>query len=98
MKVPEIIAVKEQLENLKQQGLLQSWELPYENLLTRKSAAIFFVTPSSEASAQQVWDALGQDEHFVFVPNEDKKLSQLQYKVMFSKEEKEKLSKKEAVA
>jgi hypothetical protein len=40
--VPEIRNVKQQLENLKTKGLLKEWEIPYENILTRLTAAVFF--------------------------------------------------------
>jgi hypothetical protein len=43
MHVPEIIEVKDLLQSLKSNNDLKDWELPYENLLTRRSAAIFFV-------------------------------------------------------
>jgi hypothetical protein len=90
MKVPDIIAVKDQLEAMKNKGLLTAWELPYENLLTRKSAAIFFFTPSDSASLSQVLSELEQHEDFSCRTNEERKLSSLEYRVTFSKEEKEK--------
>ncbi|HYE54114.1 MAG TPA: hypothetical protein VD996_04695 [Chitinophagaceae bacterium] len=98
MRVPEIIAVKDQLEAMKEKGLLKAWELPYENLLTRRSAAIFFFTPTDEASLQQVASELEQHEDFSHRLNEEKKLSTLEYRVTFSKEEKEKNSKKNEAA
>lgn len=90
MHVPEIIEVKEQLAALKAQGLVSEWELPYENILTRRSAALFFVTPGSEGQAEAVWKALEPYEHFSYRTNDERKLSQLTYCVTFSKEEKEK--------
>lgn len=99
MRVPEIIAVKDQLEAMKEKGLLTAWELPYENLLTRKNAAIFFFTPAGEDALRQVVAELEQQEDFSYRPNEEKKLSDLAYRLTFSKEEKEKNSRMgEAVA
>ncbi len=46
--VPEINLVKEHLDKLKSAGFINEWELPYENLLTRLTAAIFFLTPADE--------------------------------------------------
>ena len=90
MHVPEIIEVKEHLDNLKKENLIEAWELPYENLLTRRSAAIFFVAFSQDDNQQKVWDELARYEDFSFRKNDEKKLSQLDYRITYSAEEKEK--------
>ena len=84
--VPEIIEVKEHLERMKQEGLITEWELPYENLLTRRSAAIFFLTPASEENLPEIWRQLEQYEDFKYKENSEKKLSQLAYSVLFNKD------------
>jgi hypothetical protein len=90
MYVKEINEIKKQLEQLRANGLIENWELPYENLLTRLSAAIFFLTPITEDIEVKIWQELGKHEDFSFRLNQDKKLSGLMYRVTFSKEEKEK--------
>ncbi len=90
MHVPEIIEVKEHLESLKKKGVIQQWELPYENLLTRRSAAIFFLTIPETSPAAGVWSELEKYDNFSQRLNSEKKISQLPYRVTFSKEEKEK--------
>jgi hypothetical protein len=90
MHVPEIIEVKNLLTDLQNKKVIASWELPYENLLTRRSAAIFFFTPANAASTDVVSGALSKFDNFSFRPNSEKKLSKLDYRVTFSKEEKEK--------
>lgn len=90
MRVPEISQVKSYFEELQGQGLVKEWALPYENLLTRLNAAIFFFTPADEASVPAIEAKFGQYEHFSFRPNQEKRLSMLQYRVTFSAEEKEK--------
>jgi flagellar motility protein MotE (MotC chaperone) len=90
MHIPDIIEVKELLNELKHKHLIDSWELPYENLLTRRSAAIFFVTPAGEETEDPIWNALAKYENFSFRPNVEKKLSDLRYRITFSQEEKEK--------
>jgi hypothetical protein len=97
MHVPEIIEVKEKLESLKVSGLLNDWELPYENLLTRRSAAIFFFTPNTESSLSDITNALASFENSSLRPNEEKKLSKLAYRLTFSKEEKAKNAEKELI-
>lgn len=92
MHVPEIIEVKEHLEKLKTESLIVEWQLPYENLLTRRSAAIFFVEGVEGRSLDEVWDQLGKYEHFHARLNEEKKLSELSHRITFSAEEKEKAS------
>lgn len=90
MNVPEITEIKEKLEKLKSEKLIRNWELPYENILTRRSAAIFFVTPKSKDKAKVVWKELDAYENFSVRLNEEKKLSDLKYVITFSEEEKEK--------
>lgn len=88
MHVPEITKVKNHLESLKDQGLIASWELPYENILTRISAAIFFVTPAGAQVADEIWDSMSVFENFACRENTEKTLSKLQYRVTFNEEEK----------
>jgi len=92
MYVKKIHEVKEHLEQLKASGLIEQWELPYENLLTRLTAAIFFLTPSKDhlEDHSAMWRELEKYEDFSYRPNREKKLSSLVYRVTFSKEEKEK--------
>ncbi|OQP61112.1 hypothetical protein A3860_05180 [Niastella vici] len=90
MHVPDIIEVKEHLENLMKKGLIEKWELPYENILTRRTAAIFFITPVAEDKEESIWQELAKYENFSFRANKEKMLSELQYRLTFS-EEKQKL-------
>ncbi len=88
MNVPEITEVKEKLEALKSEGLIEKWELPYENILTRRSAALFYVTPENKEKAEDIWNQLTGYENFSAKLNEEKKLSDLEYVITFSEEEK----------
>lgn len=88
MYVPEIIEMKKKLDHLKGEGLITDWELPYENLLTRLSAGIFFLTPAANIPADRVWEAFSDDKDFSFRTNVEQKLSKLSYRVTFSPEEK----------
>ncbi len=83
MNVPEIINVKNRLAELQAKGLVKEWELPYENLLTRLSAAIFFVTPTGEDQMTSIADALTEYPKFSYRENTEKKLSQLMYRITF---------------
>lgn len=85
--VPEIIEIKKHLERMQQDGLITDWELPYENLLTRRSAAIFFLSPVSEEKMLEVWRQLGQYDNFKQRENSEKKLSELTYRVEFNEAE-----------
>jgi len=83
--VPAIRAVKEQFDSLKERGLIKEWEIPYENTLTRLSAAVFFFTPTDESGLNEIWEVLGENEALQYRLNEEKKLSQLIWKVEFNK-------------
>jgi hypothetical protein len=83
MYVQEITNVKNELEQLRTDGLIKSWELPYENLLTRLSAAIFFIEPADDKPLEKVWETLAAHPHFSYRLNEERKLSTLAYRVTF---------------
>lgn len=98
MRVPAITEVKNHLEGMQKKGLINAWELPYENLLTRLSAAIFFVDVANSGQSElTVWKELEKYDHFSYRLNTEKKLSQMRYRITFSLEEKEKNSKGEMV-
>lgn len=91
MNVPEIDEVKNNLGELKKKGLIKDWELPYENLLTRRSAAIFFVNPVNEDSEPKIWEGLNQFDHFFYRENIEKDLSKMSFRVTFNPDEKSEL-------
>lgn len=94
MYVPEINEVKDLLESLKTNGLITSWELPYENILTRRSAAIFFLTlaAATDSNISEVCSPLKKFQYFSYRLNNEMKLSKLQYRITFNKEEYDKNS------
>lgn len=81
--VPEINNVKLQLDKLKQQGLIAEWELPYENILTRLNAAIFFLTPEDESLTHAIWSALSTYGDLKYEPNSQQLLSKMKWRVQF---------------
>jgi len=83
--VPEIKAVKKHLDELKEKGLVSSWELPYENILTRLTAAIFFLTPVDDSHLEEIWTELEVHKMLTYRLNEERKLSQLVWRVEFNK-------------
>ena len=83
--VPEIMAVKSHLDDLHEKGLVKEWELPYENLLTRVTAAIFFLTPTDDSKLPEIWKELEEHKMLHYRLNEEKKLSQLTWRVEFNK-------------
>ncbi len=92
MQVKPIIEMKEHLDQLKGKGLIEEWELPYENLLTRLTAAIFFLSPGAQhkEDPSAIWSELEKYDHFSYRANREKKLSALPYRITFNEEEKEK--------
>jgi hypothetical protein len=83
--VSEIKAVKKHLDELKEKNLVKEWELPYENILTRLTAAIFFLTPSQGSRLDEIWKELEVHDMLQYRLNEEKKLSQLEWRVEFNK-------------
>ena len=92
MYVPEITIVKEHLDGLKASGIISEWELPYENLLTRRSASIFFISLTDKADITKVWNEFEKYENFSYRYNNEKKISGLDYRVTFNEEEKAKMA------
>jgi hypothetical protein len=86
MHVPEIISVKEHLDEMKENDLVKEWELPYENILTRLTAAIFFLTPTDDSKLEEIWKELDKHPRLTYRLNEEKKLSQLVWRVEFNKD------------
>jgi hypothetical protein len=82
--VVSINEVKEQLGALQDAGLIQKWELPYENLLTRISAAVFFIAPAADARVEKIWEALEAFPDFAYRPNAEKLLSDLPWRIEFN--------------
>jgi hypothetical protein len=85
MHVPEIIEVKKHLDELKDKGLVKEWELPYENILTRLTAAIYFLAPTDESKLDEIWKELDKHPMLQYRLNEERKLSQLEWRVEFNK-------------
>jgi len=85
MFVPEIYEVKKHLDELKDNGLITEWQLPYENILTRLTAAIFFLTPSDESKLDEIWKELDKHPMLQYRLNEERKLSDLEWRVEFNK-------------
>ena len=83
-QILEIIEIKEKLEFMKKEHLIDEWELPYESLLTRRSAAIFFLTPCEEERLPEIWAQLSQYDNFKQRENTEKLLSQMDYRVEFT--------------
>lgn len=83
--VPEIKAVKRHLDDLKDQGIVKEWELPYENLLTRLTAAIFFLTPTEDSHLERIWQELAEYKMLHYRLNEERKLSNLEWRIEFNK-------------
>ncbi|WP_298771287.1 hypothetical protein [uncultured Shewanella sp.] len=91
MYVPDIDAVKEKMAQLASAGVLAQWELPYENLLTRLSAAIFFAEVSDESQLEALSADFSDYEYFLVQVNSKKEdahtLSRMRYRITFSQEE-----------
>ena len=82
--ISEIIEVKDHLTKLQEEKLLKTWELPYENLLTRRRAAFFFLTPKTPTSLKEIRKELEQFKGFSCRENTEKKLSDMEYRITFN--------------
>ena len=80
----EINEVKSKLQKFKESGTVKQWELPYENLLTRLTAAIFFLSVEDESKQDTLWEDLRSIPGFKYRKNEEKTLSELQWRVEFN--------------
>ena len=83
-KVPEIHEVNKLFESLKNEGFIDVWHLPFENVMTRLAACIFFFTPTDESKLEAVWKKFGEILNFYYRRNEEKKMSSLDWRVEFN--------------
>lgn len=82
--IPEIKKIKYHLDDLKGRNLIAEWELPYENILTRHTAAIFFLTPTDESKLEEIWTELEVHEMLKYRVNSEKILSALEWRFEFN--------------
>lgn len=82
--VPEINDVKRCLAELQERGFVREWELPYEELLTRLSAALFFLSPSANSSLEPIWTALQRYPGFTRRKNVERTMSGLEWRIEFT--------------
>lgn len=84
-KVAEIDSVKSKLTELQKQGLVKTWEIPYEHLVTRLTSAMFFIEPTNESSLKEIWGVLAEFPMFTYQQNTENSLSLLPWVVEFNK-------------
>jgi len=77
--------IKGSLEQLRNRGLITDWEVPYESILTRIPAAIFFMTAARQEDLSLIWEELERYVGFSYRPNTEKNLSALDWRVEFKK-------------
>ena len=58
----------------------------HEDILTRLTAAIFFLSPTEESKLEKIWNELTTNEILQYKLNQDKTLSQLDWKVEFTRD------------
>jgi 6-pyruvoyl-tetrahydropterin synthase len=82
--VPEINNVKNHLSELQDRGLIEKWELPYEHILTRLTAAIFFLEPTNDENLDLIWKELSVHKMLKYTENKEHKMSNLSLRVEFN--------------
>lgn len=84
--ITSIVEVKNKLTSLQQQGLIKEWELPYENLLTRIAAAVFFITLSQDTDPETIWQELDMFPGLNYRENVEKTISRLTWRLEFNRD------------
>jgi hypothetical protein len=82
--ISEINEVKAHLNEKKRQGLIEDWELPYEHLLTRLDAAVFFITPSRDSDIEKLWSVMKERGLVSHKANDKKGMSLLEWRIEFN--------------
>lgn len=80
--IPDIQNFKQLLEHCKEEGLITGWELPYEQLLTRLEAAIFFFEAGSDELPDELYTRFAAYPDLVIRRNEGT-LSLMGYQLTF---------------
>ena len=79
--IPGIVSVKEKLVELESLGYIKQWELPYERLLTKLDAAIFYIAPNDGYDLEAIGVQLNKVCKCDFQKNVNGKLSALPYEI-----------------
>lgn len=82
--VPEIHKINSQLDELRQKGIVLDWEIPCMEMLTRKSAALYFITAVSEEAEPLIWETLKIHDGFGYRMNDLTDISHLKWCVTFN--------------
>ncbi|HWV68409.1 hypothetical protein [Chitinophaga sp.] len=82
--VPEIQLISSQLRELQKTGAIQAWEAPCTRILTRRSAALYFITAMSEEMEALIWDTLKVHEGFGYQLNQYPDISSLKWCITFN--------------
>jgi len=77
------MAVKDRLESLEKENTILDWELPHGNILTRLSAAVFFLTVPLGHDVKEICHTLPFSDKISIRLNEEKKLSKLDWRLEF---------------
>ena len=80
--IPDIQNFKLLLNTCKEKGLIERWELPYEQLLTRLQAAIFFFEINQEVVPDELYLLLSDYPNLVIRRNEGT-MSSMGYRLSF---------------
>ena len=84
--ISEIIAVKNKLDRLQQEGFVRDWELPYENLITRVNAAVFLIDADNVVTVRE---RLAEFRNCHISNNENSLLSPMNYRLEFPNKDSE---------
>ncbi len=79
--VKKIIELKDKLNELKIEGYIKEWQMPYENTLTRLEAAWIFFSPSSKKSIKVIEQEMNVSNLTIKI--NDKGISNLPYIMSF---------------
>lgn len=80
-EVDELICIKKRLAKLQEQGVVLEWELPYENLLTRKNAAIIYLNTECEENLERIILQIRDFGNWRFELNQNETMSSMKYKI-----------------
>ncbi|GIP23201.1 hypothetical protein [Paenibacillus sp. J22TS3] len=80
--IPDIQNFKMLLDQSREKGLITAWELPYEQLLTRLQAAIFFFNSASQDVPSELYSLFAEYPGLTIQRNEGT-MSSMDYQISF---------------
>lgn len=81
----DVMGLKDHLEQLKNRMILTGWEMPHENIISRLTAAVVFISADKSKIKEVIEELTSKFFNYKihYRPNDEKKMSRLGWTIEF---------------